>query len=213
MIGPLLRVLVISLVLLVAAFVLFPKPAIPPPELATEYSDPMDLPEFTLSSTRATPFSHRDLEDRFTLVFFGFTHCPDVCPLTMQVLAAAQRSIRANRPDVEPQVVLISVDPERDTISRMSEYVSNFDAAFVGATSPIEDLEPLLEQLGITVIRQQLGDGQYNMTHNPQVFVVGPSAQLIAILSSAKTPEQVTRDFLRIRARYLNGSLGRRRVS
>lgn len=187
---------------------LFPNASVPPPENATEYAQPLDLPELDLLSHREMRFGRPDLVGRFTLMFFGFTHCPDICPLSLQVLAAAVDSIRTGQPGAEPQVVLISVDPDRDSPARLADYLANFDSEFIGATASNGGLEPLLRRFGVTVMRQALGGANYSMTHNPQVFVIGPEAQLIAIISNAEDPELVVRDYLRIRSRYLSGRSG-----
>jgi protein SCO1/2 len=201
-IGPMLRILVVGLVLLVAIALWLPRPSMPPPEQATELPEPLPLPAFSLTSDAGRAFTPADLEQRFTLMFFGFTHCPDVCPLSLQVLAEAARSLRARIGESAPEVVLVSVDPDRDTPERLREYLDHFDSEFIGVTGPRASLDPLIGAFGVTVMRQELPGENYNMTHNPQVFVIGPEAALIAIMSKAENPELVASDFLRIRDRY-----------
>jgi len=208
-----LRILVVGLVLLVAAFVMQPRQSVPPPELATEYPDPLPVPSVELTDDTGGVYRTEDLEQRFTLMFFGFTHCPDVCPLSMQVLAAAIDTIEANQPNLVPDVVLVSVDPARDSPSRMREYLDNFDPAFRGVTGANGRLDPLLDAFGITVMRQALAGNNYNMTHNAQVFVIGPQAQLIAIMSKAEDARLVASDFLKIRQRFLSGAVRNNRSS
>jgi protein SCO1/2 len=211
-IGPLLRILVVGLVLLVGAILLVPRPGTPPPAQATEYPEPLSVPTIELIDDSGKPFRTAELEGQFTLLFFGFTHCPDICPLSLQVLAVAVDRLRASRPRAVPDVVLVSVDPQRDSPDRLRQYLDNFDPSFRGVTGEAEALQPLLGAFGITVMRQPLAGDNYNMTHNPQVFVIGPEAQLIAILSRAEDPEIVAQDFLRIRERHLSGSAGTRRA-
>ncbi len=202
------RILIPALVLLVAATIWLVRVDVPPPELATEYPEARMLPEVELTDDTGARFRKSDLQDRFTLMFFGFTHCPDICPLSLQVLAAARASLRETAPGAVPDVVLVSVDSERDTPQRLREYLDNFDSQFIGVTAPRSGLDPLLQQFGVTVMRQELAGDNYNMTHNPQVFVIGPNADLIAIMSRAENPATVAQDYLRIRQRYLNGSIG-----
>lgn len=213
MIGPLLRILVVGLVLLVAAMFLLPRPTVPPPELATELPDPLPVPMLELVNDAGGAFRTADLEQKFTLVFFGFTHCPDICPLSLQVLATAVDRLEENQPNLVPDVMLVSVDPDRDDPDRLRDYLDNFDPAFRGVTGRESALDPLIRTFGISVMRQELPGGSYNMTHNPQVFVIGPGAELIAIMSKAEDAEVLARDFLRIRQRYLSGAVRSNRSS
>lgn len=201
----LLRILVISLVLLAAAVMMMPRRTLPPPESATELPQTLPLPEIPFIDHTGTPFSSAQLENRFSLLFFGFTNCPDICPLTLQVLAQALTQLREQTSIATPQVVLISVDPTRDTPERLAAYIKNFDTEFIGLTAPDAALKPLLTTLGVSVMKQSLGGEQYNMTHNSQIFVTNPNGAVIAIFSSAKSPELVATDFVRIRGRYLRG--------
>ena len=185
-----------------------PRGAVPPPEAATELPSALALPDVALIDEHGAPFRTADLAGQYSLLFFGFTYCPDVCPLSMQVLAQALDRLEESNIRTLPTVVLISVDPARDTPDRLTRYLDNFDPAFIGATASDRELEPLLRTLGVTVMKHAMpGDG-YNMTHNPQVFVLGPDADVIAIMSKADDPEAVVRDFLRIRQRHARGLLG-----
>lgn len=203
-----LRIVIIGLVLLVAATMLLPRQALPPPDAATELPSAVALPDVQFIDQLGTPFRTADLEGKFSLLFFGFTHCPDVCPLTLQVLARALDRLEAANVRTRPTVVLVSVDPERDTTERMRSYLANFRSDFIGVTAGESALAPLLERLGITVMKHSAPDGNYNVTHNPQVFVMSPKAEVIAIISKADDPETLATDFLRIRQRYARGLLG-----
>lgn len=203
----LLRILVVALIMLVAAMAMMPRRSVPPPEAATEWPQQRALPVVGLIDHTGAPLSTADLTDRFSLLFFGFTNCPDICPTSLAVLAQATDQLATTRTPV-PRVVLISVDPARDTPERLRDYLARFDAAFIGATAEERRLEPLFAALGVSVMKQSLGGAHYNMTHNPQVFVVAPNGNVIATLSSASSAEAVVRDYQRIRARFLSGASG-----
>lgn len=204
-----LRILVVALVLLVAAMALLPRRSIPPPQDATEWPQSRPLPQTEFVDQDGAVFTTNDLRDRFTLMFFGFTNCPDICPTSMAVLAQASQRLRES-PVPAPRVVLVSVDPARDTPERLKSYLANFDAQFIGVTASQTALEPLRRDLGVSVMKQSLGDEQYTMTHNPQVYVVSPAGEVIATLAGAQSPDAVVRDYQRIRARFLAG-VGRNR--
>jgi protein SCO1/2 len=206
----LLRVIVVALVLLVAAMMFLPRTAVPPPMAATELPQPLDLPTVAFTDELGQPFTTADFGGEFSLVFFGFTNCPDICPLSMQILAAAQARLRERGPQFVPKVVLVSVDPARDDAARLHAYVTAFDPQFKGITAPSADLSPLLAKLGVVVMKHEQPGGSYTMTHNPQVFMTNPAGQVIAILSKADDAETVATDFLRIRQRYINGTIGQR---
>ena len=205
MIGPLLRILVVGLVLLVAAMVLLPRDRRPPAatpatEVATVLPQRLPLPDVALTDHAGARFTTADMRDGYRLLFFGFTHCPDICPLTLQVLATVQRELDVRAPELKPQVVFVSVDPRRDDPQRLRDYLGNFDAEFVGVTGPEEALEPLLRALGVTVHTQEIDGERYNVIHNGTVFVVGPGAEVVAIFGgSAHDADAVVSDYLRIR--------------
>lgn len=211
MTGSILRILVPALVVLVAASLFLSRPNVPPPELATELPEPLAVPDMALTDQTGAEFTKADLAGHFTLMFFGYTNCPDVCPLSLQVLATAQKSMRESRPARQlPEVLLVSVDPKRDSPERLREYLAYFDSSFVGVTGSDDNLAPLLARFGVSVMRQELAGEAYTMTHSAQVFVIGPRAELIAILGKAEKPATVAQDYFRIRERYLNGSIGTR---
>ena len=202
-----LRILVVALVALVAAITLMPRRIAPPPENATEWPQARALPVVELRDHTGAAVSTAELTERFSLLFFGFTNCPDICPASLAVLAQASRQLAATQTPV-PRVVLVSVDPARDTPEQLRNYVERFDEDFIGVTASEAQMQPLLSALGVSVMKQPLGGELYNMTHNPQVFVVSPNGDVIATLSNASSPEAVVRDYRRIRARYLSGALG-----
>lgn len=201
----LLRILVVALVAMVAAVALIPRRSVPPPEAATEWPQQRSLPSVSFTDQNGHAFSSADLAGEFSLVFFGFTNCPDICPLSLAVLAEAKRQLGETRRAV-PRIVLVSVDPARDTPAALKSYLARFDPEFTGLTAAEKELAPLLDALGVTVMKRTLGGSQYTMTHNPQVFVVAPNGNVIATLSSADSADAVVRDYQRIRARFLSGS-------
>ena len=204
MLGPMLRVLIVGLVLLVAVMLAMPRVAPPPePENATVLPGTRPLPEFSLTDDDGEPFSKESLEGRFSLMFFGFTNCPDVCPITLQVLATTIERIEADAPDAVPEVVFVSVDPHRDTPERIRSYLEGFDASFMGVTAPDEQLAPLLGPLGVSVQKHEHDGENYNVVHNSTVYFIGPRADWIAVSSAPHVPETIASDFLKIREWYL----------
>jgi protein SCO1/2 len=196
-----LRILVVGLVLLVGAMLLLPRgaPPVPAPTVATALPEPRPLPDIELVDTAGRPFGVADLRGEFSLLFFGFTHCPDICPLTLQVLAAARDRLSDA---TAPRVVFVSVDPYRDTPERIRDYLANFDPDFVGVTGSDEALAPWIQALGVTVHKNERDGEHYNVTHNGTIYVINPDAELIGIFGgTSHEAETVATDFARLRAR------------
>ena len=201
---PLVGILVAALVLVVAAMLARRQPAPPAaPESATVLPLARPLPEFTLADVDGRPFTKSSLEGRFTLMFFGFTNCPDVCPITLNILASVAHRLREEAPDAVPDVVFVSVDPFRDTPERIAAYVAGFDPSFIGVTGPEEALEPLIGALGVGVEKHEHHGEQYNVVHSGAIYMIGPRAEWIAVSTGPHVPVTVASDFLKIRATYL----------
>ena len=151
------------------------------PQLASGTWLPQAKPviDFQLTDTSGHPFTHRDLAGAPTLVFFGFTHCPDVCPTPLVKLAQVRR--RAAIPGL--RVLFISVDPERDTPPALALYVHAFDPQFEGLTGDQRTINQLAANFGVAVNRVELPGGDYTMDHSAVVFVLDDAAHIVAIFT------------------------------
>ena len=158
------------------------------------------LPEFELRDHRGKPLTRASLEGKWNLIFFGFTHCPDVCPGSLQALADMLRAI--DDPDVSEalRVVFVSVDPERDSQEVLSDYVTYFDPGFIGATAGIEQLQPLTGALGIMhAIRNRVdGKPDYDVEHSAAIVLVNPRAEYAGLFSAPHDAGALARDMTRI---------------
>jgi protein SCO1 len=201
MLGGLLRVLVVGLVLLVAVMFMVPR-APSPTSAATVLTEARALPAVALVDAHGSRLDLDAFRGRFTLLYFGFTQCPDICPLTLKALADARTKVGERAPQAVPQVVFVSVDPERDTPAAIAEYLGHFDAAFVGATGSDSGLAPLVAALGVTVETHHHVDGHYSVTHNDTVYVIGPNAELVAVASGPHDPATLASDYIKILRRY-----------
>jgi protein SCO1/2 len=167
------------------------------PSYATVMPTPMPLPEFQLLDQTGEPFDRQSLRGGWSLVFFGFTHCPDICPATLQQLAIARGKVMAesNGEDTPfPQIILISVDPERDSVEIMREYVAHFAADVKGVTGSIEELKKLTAVLGI-FFEKSTDDGEdYNVAHSAVVLLINPDAEFHALFSAPHAVENFVND-------------------
>lgn len=169
----------------------------PPPvlESATLFETPRALPALDLVDQDGRAFGPDYLRGHWTLVFFGFTHCPDVCPTALTLLAQARRQLADLPVDEQPRVLLISVDPERDTPPRLREYVRFFDPSFLGATGTPAAVQQAAAAFSVPYARVELPQGGYTMDHGAGVFLVAPSGSVLAYSSPPLQPDVLARDY------------------
>ncbi len=134
---------------------------------------------FELEDLSGHPFTQQDLAGTPTLVFFGFTHCPDVCPTTLVKLA----QIRQQAALAQLRVLFVTVDPQRDTAQALAQYVHAFDPQFEGLTGEPAAIGALAKHFGVTVNRVELPGGDYTMDHSAVVFLLNAEAQVVAIFT------------------------------
>jgi protein SCO1 len=157
------------------------------------------LPDFSLIDQDGKVFGSANLRGHWSILFFGYTNCPDFCPTTLTTLAAMQKRLRAAKVPVLPQVIFVSVDARRDTPAQLAKYVPYFDPGFIGLTAADQpSIEAVAKRLGVAVIIQPATDGAYTVDHSDALFVVGPDGRLAAILTGPFTVETVQGDFQRI---------------
>ena len=138
------------------------------------------MPAFSVRTAQGE-LTERSLLGHWTLLFFGYTQCPDVCPGTLGMLSEALRGLGDQPP---PQVLFISVDPARDTPALLAQYVPSFDPRFVGAAGSDTGLAELVRHLGVRYERHAPGAaGQYTVDHTASVFLLDPQARLKAVFS------------------------------
>lgn len=158
------------------------------------------LPDFSLIDHRGHAFGPRELRGRWSLLYFGYTHCPDACPTTLVTLAAMEKRLASKGGTVLPQVVFVSVDAKRDTPAQLASYVPYFDPQFLGVTAVDQPtIEALARKLGVAVfLSAPQADGTYTVDHSNEIFVIDPRGELIAVLTGPFTADALQSDFRRI---------------
>jgi protein SCO1/2 len=158
----------------------------PPPALqtATMLPAPAELPEFSLVDHTGRSIGPEVFAGHWSLVLFGFTHCPDICPLTMQALADAKNQLAALDQDPLPRIVLVSVDPERDTREIMSQYVGYFGDGNLGITGELDELRKLTNGLGIFFEKTSMDGDDYSVDHSAVVLVMNPNGKFHALFGA-----------------------------
>jgi protein SCO1/2 len=158
-----------------------------------------ELADFSLIDLQGRVFGSANLRGHWSMLFFGYTNCPDLCPTTLTTLAAMQKRLRAAKAAVLPQVIFVSVDAKRDTPAQMAKYVPYFDPEFIGLTAADQpSIEAVARKLGVSVIIQPATDGNYSVDHSGAIFVLNPDGRLTAVLSGPFGVEALQGDFQRI---------------
>jgi protein SCO1 len=169
---------------------------------ATLFEVPRPLPEFALVDHAGRSFDRERLRGGWHFLFFGFTHCPDVCPTTLATLAAVRARLRDLPAAERPGAVLISVDPERDTPEALARYVPHFDPEFIGVTGAPEAIAALTRKLGVAVVAgPPAADGSYTVDHTAALFLIDPDGAWTAVFGTPHGADTIARDFRAIAAR------------
>jgi protein SCO1/2 len=156
---------------------LAPQSALPPLKTAVAYPNPQAIPAFKLARANGQTFTETDLKGRYTVMFFGFTHCPDICPNTLAVFKQAWNALPEASKKEKIRFAFISVDPERDTPERLASYVSYFHPDFLAATGSDDELTKLTRSLGLVYARSPDDKGGYSVDHSAAVVIVDPQGR------------------------------------
>jgi protein SCO1/2 len=183
---------------IVAAIIWSPKP---PLALAsgTILTPARPLADFSLIDNQGRSFGSANLRGHWSLMFFGYTDCPDYCPTTLTTLAVLEKQLRAAKTVAPPQVIFVSVDAKRDTPAQLNQFVPNFDPEFIGLTAASQPaIEALAKKWGIAVNIQYAANGNYIVDHSAEIFVIDPAGNLAAILTGPFTVDALQSDYRRI---------------
>ena len=134
---------------------------------------PRNIGEFDLIDHHGNPFNPGRLEGQWTLVFFGFTHCPDICPTTMTFLNTFLESLEGTEAQ-DPQVVMVSVDPARDTVQQLADYMPYFNPDFIGVTGEFLDIHRFATKLNTPFRKVMDEDGSYQVDHSSNIVLINP---------------------------------------
>lgn len=156
----------------------------------TYMTTPIALREFHLIDSRGRPISKEDFKGHWTMVFFGFTSCPVICPTTLAILNKMYQVLQNELPQHKlPQVVLISVDPEQDTIEKLNSFVHAFNPHFMGVRGPLEEILALEKQMHLPVSKSN------PLSHSMEILLLNPDAHIQAYFSYPQQALQLAADY------------------
>jgi protein SCO1/2 len=159
--------------------------------IAGVFSPPRQAPDFSLSGSNGSELKLRSYRGKVVVLAFGFTSCPDVCPITLATLAQARKKLGAEGNEL--QVVYITVDPERDDAERMRMYLAAFDPAFIGGTGTAERLDAVRKEYGITATRRALGTS-YLYAHSSFTYLIDREGKLRALMPYGHSADDYVHD-------------------
>ena len=159
------------------------------------YTRPRPLSNVHLTAPDTSEFTEQNLKGHWTLIFVGYTNCPDVCPTTLSVLAQVSKLMQ-EQGLAPPRVVFISIDPERDKPEMINEYVRYFDKNFTGITGDKASLDQVTRQLNVVYAKAPGVDGSmtadnYLMDHSSSLILLNPDVQVQAVLTAPHTPMKI----------------------
>jgi protein SCO1/2 len=162
----------------------------------TQLDAPRGLAEFALVDPAGGAFTRENLRGRWTLLFAGFTNCPDICPMTLAQFA----EIRKQVPEERVQLLFLSVDPERDTPERVAQYLGHFGPGLAGATGSTEAVDALAAQLGLAHVKIPGTDGNYSVDHSAALVLIDPEARIAAYFTPPHETAALVADLSRLPA-------------
>jgi len=183
---------------------------------------PRPLPEFTLLDQNGQSFTRQQLKSQWSVIFFGYTSCPDVCPTTLGVMDAASSLIHAKQTNNNQPVrfIFASVDPVRDTPAHLKEYINYFNNDFIAITGKNNtEIDKLSTPIGATYdyedtktgqlirdVSTLSKEGEYLVNHYAGIYIINPSASVSAVVSPPHDAERFTKIFTIIRRAYIKNN-------
>ena len=153
-----------------------------------------EIAAFSLLDHDARPIDESIFKGQWDLVFFGFTNCPDICPITLQILSTAKQQLSESGQTPLPRIVFVSVDPERDTTDKMATYVNAFGDGNLGITGDIEELLKLTSGIGIYFEKHDSDDEFYTVDHSAVVIVIDPDGRFHSLFGAPHAIENFVHD-------------------
>jgi protein SCO1/2 len=154
---------------------------------------------FTLVDQNGRPATDRQFQGKYRIVYFGFAHCPDVCPTDLAQIGQALRVLEKDEPALAAKIVpiFITVDPERDTPVVIKEYLAAFHPRLVGLTGTPQQIADAAKKYAIYYAKEPTPDGSYNMNHGRIIFLMGPDGAPLAMLPHDKNPDAIVAELKR----------------
>lgn len=158
-----------------------------------------DLGDVNFVDHNGQAFGVAQLKGKWSALFFGFTNCPDVCPTTMQMLKQVKQDLRKADVWHNYQVLMVSVDPARDTTERLKSYVPFFDPEFIGLSASVEHTTAFAKNLGVLFfISKQFDNGGYDVDHSAAIILINPEGKYAGVMTAPHTQSNISADLIKL---------------
>jgi protein SCO1/2 len=147
---------------------------------------------FILTDQNGKTYTDKNLHGHWTLLYFGYTHCPDVCPITLTLIADTMDKLGDKAARVTP--VFVTVDPARDTPDVMKQYVASFGKNFVGLTGSEKQVAPMLAEYRVYAKKRPVAGGDYGMDHSGAIYLIDPKGKFAGSYEEVDGPQKIAAD-------------------
>ncbi len=170
------------------------------------YDEPRPVNEFSLIDHNGNTVDSALLQDKWTLIFFGYTYCPDICPLTMATLNQFSGLLEANAENGEyaedTQVLMVSVDPQRDSVEKLRDYVAYFNDDYLGLTGEYIEIFKFASQLNIAFAYTPQSEGEYLVSHSGEIALINPNGLFHGFFKVPHNPELMAINYAVVRTSW-----------
>ena len=163
------------------------------------WPNPKQINDFNTLDQTGEKFGLNELIGKWSFIFFGYTHCPDICPITMAVMNEAYNDLVAQHDDI--QVIFASVDPDRDTPEKLAQYVTYFNERFIGLGGDKEKVDSLTKQIGVAYyVDAEEQNENYLVDHSASIFLLDPKGRFISKISAPHNKNKIVTQFTKIKS-------------
>lgn len=169
------------------------------------YEHKKAIADYDLIDHNGNPYTPDSIKGAWTFWFFGFTHCPDICPITLGTLSASVNKLKTEHNIKDKiNIVFVSVDPERDDTASLKTYVTSFSEHAIGVTAEEDKLAPFLKNMGIIAVKQDNNGktSNYLVDHSSSIFLIAPDTAISAHFGAPHEVDDIMQDFLTINKYY-----------
>lgn len=166
---------------------------------AVMWPEPLPLADVELETQHGAPFTRSDLEGQWSLMFFGYLQCPDVCPTSLSAMREMRQLLAKRDGNDDLQYYFVSVDPINDNPADMVDYLAGFDPGFIGLHGPKQQIRSLADSMAVKFERFENDSGYVSIDHTSSVMMIDPSGRMVGALPPPLVPEQMVRRYLDLR--------------
>ena len=164
------------------------------------WPNPKQLLPFKTIDHKGREFGLNHLQGKWSFLFFGYTHCPDICPITLTVMSQVHEQLVAKGKASNVQILFVSVDPERDTPDQLKTYVKYFNPDLIGLGGTEQQINSLSRQIGIAYMKgEETASGDYLVDHSASVILIDPQGRFVSLFSAPQQVDSTVEQFIAVR--------------